>query len=87
MNTSSSATEKHYTVQEVAELWSISDQTVYRLFQDEEGVLKLSKPRPSVLGKRAPRVSLRIPASVLARVHEQRTRGFRREVELRRRGV
>jgi hypothetical protein len=79
------ATERHYTVQEVAEMWAMSSQTVYRIFEDEAGTLKVSFPRLlSKQAKRAPRVSLRIPASVLARVHDNRSRGFGREFQLRR---
>lgn len=77
------ATEKHYTPQEVAELWGYSEQTIIRIFQDEEGVLKLSLPR-GITGKRAPRVSLRIPASVLKRVHEQRSGTWTSKIQLRR---
>ena len=31
--------EKHLTVQEVADQWSLSEETVRRLFRDEPGVL------------------------------------------------
>lgn len=82
MTNLSIATERHYTVQEVAEMWGISEQTVYRIFQDEEGVLKLSMPR-GLTAKRAPRVSLRIPASVLERVHQQRSAGWTSKIQLR----
>lgn len=77
------AVEQHYTVEQVAELWGVSAQSVRRLFEDVEGVLKLSFPR-QINRKRAPKVTLRIPASVLARVHEQRSHGFRAEVQRRR---
>ena len=79
------ATERHYTVQEVAKMWAMSPQTVYRIFEDEPGILRVSFPRLAKKeAKRAQRVSLRIPASVLARVHDNRSRGFRFEVQLRR---
>ena len=81
-----SALEKHYSVSEVAELWAISAKSVQRMFQDEPGVLKLSAPS-LVKRKRAPKTMLRIPASVLARFHEQRTRGFGLKVQGRRGGV
>lgn len=77
------ATETHYTPQQVAEMWGISEATVIRIFQDEEGVLKLSLSR-GLTGRRAPRVSLRIPASVLERVHEQRSAGWSSKIQLRR---
>lgn len=83
MTDPSVATERHYTVREVAKLWGISEMTVARIFQDEDGVLKLSMPR-GLAAKRAPRVSLRIPASVLERVHEQRSGGWTSKIQLRR---
>jgi len=67
------ATEKHYTVKEVAELWSIGENTVRRLFEDTPGVLRISMP---TLTKRRhkPKVTLRIPLSLLERAHEQWSR-------------
>jgi predicted DNA-binding transcriptional regulator AlpA len=81
----SPATEQHFTVQQVAEMWAMSEHSVYRLFEDEPGVLKFSFPRLlKSKAKRAPRTSLRIPQSVLARVHEQRSGGFAVQKGLRR---
>jgi AraC-like DNA-binding protein len=40
-----SAFEKHYTVQELAEKWGMSESTIRRLFEDERGVLKLGNQR------------------------------------------
>lgn len=58
--------ERHYAVAEVAELWNLSTDKVRHLFEDEPGVL--------VIGERSSRrkrryVTLRIPQSVLERVH------------------
>lgn len=78
----SAAIEQHYTPREVAELWGVSVKTVCRLFEDEPGTLKISMPR-LLARKRAPQVSLRIPASALARVHDQQSR---RPVEVQRTG-
>ena len=36
--------EKHYTVEDVAELWSITKSMVRKLFLHEPGVLKIGKP-------------------------------------------
>jgi len=72
--------EKHYTVAEIASLWGLSEESVRRMFQDEEGVLRLSRPR--LRGKRA-YTTLRIPASTAERVYRHRTTGFRAEVERR----
>ena len=60
--------ERHYAVTEIAEMWSLSADKVRELFEDEPGVL--------VIGERNPRhkrryVTLRIPQSVLERVHHR----------------
>ena len=39
------AMERHYTVQEIGELWKLSANTVTRLFRDEPGILKLGSVR------------------------------------------
>lgn len=57
-------------------MWGVSDKTVQRLFEDAVGVLKISLPTLSNGRKRKARVKLRIPASVLERVHSQRAGGF-----------
>jgi hypothetical protein len=79
------AEEKHYTVQEVAAMWGLSSMSIRRLFQDEPGVLKL----PVIRVRRAdrPHCTLRIPATVLERFHQQRSSGFGPEVQRRRRAV
>jgi hypothetical protein len=85
---SEQATEKHYTPKEIAALWGISDSTVRRLFEDAPGVLKICMP--TLLRnhrKHKPHVSLHIPASVLARVHDQQASGLRLEVKPRRRAI
>jgi hypothetical protein len=61
-------TERHYAVAEVAAKWNLSADKVRELFQNEPGVL--------VIGDRSPRhkrryVTLRIPQSVLERVHSR----------------
>ena len=61
--------EQHYTTQQVAELWGFHPSTVIDLFKHEQGVIRLGNPvsRP---GKRA-MTTLRIPQSVLERVHRR----------------
>ena len=63
--------DPHYSPQFYAELWGLSSSSVVRWFQDEPGVLKLSKPSKS--GKRT-RAELRIPFSLAMRVYQERTR-------------
>ena len=65
---SSAHSERHYAVAEIAELWNLSPDKVRELFQNEPGVL--------VIGERSPRhkrryVTLRIPQTVLERVHHR----------------
>jgi len=63
------ALERHYSVLEVAELWGISEKTVRRLFDGEEGVLRWGTSE--TIRKRS-YYNLRIPQSVLVRVHHRR---------------
>jgi hypothetical protein len=65
--------ERHYAVTEIAEMWTLSSDKVRELFETEPGVL--------VLGDRTPRhkrryVTLRIPHSVLERVHHRLSSKF-----------
>jgi hypothetical protein len=57
--------ERHYSVSEVATLWRLSRDSVRRIFRREPGVL--------VIGDRY--VTLRIPESVLERVHRKLSNG------------
>jgi hypothetical protein len=63
------ALERHYSVSEVSALWGISEKTVRRLFDGEDGVLKWGSGE--TLRKRRYQ-NLRIPQSVLIRVHHRR---------------
>jgi len=63
------ALERHYTVPEVAELWGMSEKSVRRLFAEESGVLRWGTSE--TLRKRG-YCNLRIPESVLIRVHQRR---------------
>jgi hypothetical protein len=60
--------ERHYTVAEIAALWNLSVDSVRKLFRNEAGVLAIGTVSPR--GRRR-YVTLRIPASVLERVHQQ----------------
>jgi len=62
------AIEKHYSVQELAEMWKLSKDTIRRLFRDEPGVIKIN----ATPGRRKRSyVVLRLPESVVLRVHER----------------
>jgi len=60
--------ERHYKPSEVAVLWLLNVETIRRMFQDEPGVVVLQGPIKK--GKR-PYKTIRIPQSVLTRVHKR----------------
>ncbi len=64
--------ELHYTVAEIAEKWKLSEDAVRRLFEKEPGVLVLGKNGST--GGRRGYTTLRIPASVVERVHRRLSR-------------
>ena len=57
--------ERHFTVDQLAALWGMSDDFVRRLFLHEPGVVVFHHHRP---GRRVYR-TLRIPESIAQRVH------------------
>lgn len=59
--------ERHLSVEELAELWGMSDDFIRRLFRSEPGVVVFFQRRP---GRRVYR-TLRIPESVAVRVHRR----------------
>ncbi len=64
--------ERHYSVQEVAGLWNLGTDRVRDLFEKEPGVLVIGNP---ILGRGKRRYrTLRIPESVLERVHRRLAR-------------
>lgn len=65
------ALERHYTVPEIAMLWGVSEKTVRRLFDDEDGVLRWGSDETA---RKRGYHNLRVPQSVLIRVHQRRER-------------
>jgi hypothetical protein len=63
---------KVYTPRQLAELWQLSENSIRRLFQDEDGVFTLGDPNPR--RKRA-YCTLRIPEVVALRVWRERGGG------------
>jgi len=61
--------ERHYTVEEIAAMWHLSKDAVRKLFRNEPGVFVYSNPNPRI--RKRPYTTLRIPQSVLERVHQQ----------------
>jgi len=62
------ALEPHYSVQQVAEMWSICEDAAREIFRREPGVLRIERPKERY--KRA-YTTLRIPLSVMQRVHRR----------------
>jgi Fic family protein len=69
-NSDSTAFERHFTVAELAILWSLSEDTIRRCFQEEPGVIEIVR-RKKVSKRRY--TTLRIPASVVERVHRNKS--------------
>jgi hypothetical protein len=62
---------RHFTVQEIAALWNLSDDLVREIFEHEPGVLAIGRDRSK--GKRR-YLTLRIPQDVVERVYRRRQR-------------
>jgi len=62
---------RHFTVQEIATMWNLSDDAVRDIFDREPGVLVIGKDRSK--GKRR-YLTLRIPQDVVERVYRRRQR-------------
>ena len=60
---------RHYSPAEIAERWSLSVDSVRKLFENEPGVLVLGNVAPR-RGRRS-YTTLRIPEHVLERVHRR----------------
>jgi hypothetical protein len=63
------ATERHYSPDQVAEMWGVHANTIRRLFRGEPGVLEFGSDETRWSRKRK---TMRIPESVLIRVHENK---------------
>lgn len=61
--------ERHYTVAEISTMWNLSPDAVRRLFEDEPGVLVFG--HTGAAGGRRRYTTLRIPESVVERVHRR----------------
>jgi hypothetical protein len=62
------ALEHHYSAKEIAGLWGLCENSVRELFKNEPGVVRIQRPKSR--WKRA-YTTLRIPKSVLERVHRR----------------
>ena len=66
---SASFSQRHYTVQEIAEMWNLGPDAVRKLFEEEPGVLVFGDVRGSRSKRRY--VTLRIPEHVVERVYRR----------------
>jgi hypothetical protein len=73
-HSAATALERHYRPDEVAEMWGLSVKVIRQIFSNEPGVLKLD--RPERRNKRG-YCTMRIPESVVVRVHKRLTGGPR----------
>lgn len=64
-NIESSAMEAHFSVEEVAKTWGYHQDTIRKLFRDEPGVVVVRG------GQLAKNKRIRIPRSVVERVHKR----------------
>jgi hypothetical protein len=64
----SPAFERHFSVAEISKAWSLSEDTVRRLFDPEPGIIVIAALKRR--GKRAYR-TIRIPQSIAERVYHR----------------
>ncbi len=60
------AIERHFSVNEVSDLWQLSPDKIRQLFRDIPGVLRIGTRETR---RRRGYITLRIPESVLQKVH------------------
>lgn len=60
--------ERHFSPAELAELWSLSEDTIRRMFENESGVLIFENPSRNPARRRR---TLRIPQFVAERVYSR----------------
>lgn len=60
--------EKHYSINEISQLWGLSERTIRRIFEEEQGVVEIHNRKSR--HKRA-YVTRKVPESVVKRVHQK----------------
>lgn len=66
--TTTEAFERHFSVLELAEMWSLSERTIRRMFEGEEGVVNWAHAESR---RKRHYQTLRIPESVMLRVYQR----------------
>jgi len=61
--------ERHYSVGELARLWTLSEKTIRRIFENEPGVLQWGAAKKHAFKRGY--TTLRVPESVMLRVHRR----------------
>lgn len=69
MSADLSFAEKHYRINDLAQLWALSPETVRRLVKDDPEVVKLKKGPKSVI------TTYSIPESAAQRIHTRLLNG------------
>jgi transcriptional regulator GlxA family with amidase domain len=64
----SEAFEKNYSILEIAEMWSLSERTIRRMFSEEDGIVNWKHPESR---RKRGYQTLRIPESVMLRVYQR----------------
>jgi hypothetical protein len=64
------AFERHYSVNEISAMWNLAYNTIKAMFKNEPGVFAIGSEETRY-GRQ--RITLRIPESVMLRVHKKRT--------------
>lgn len=65
---SDKAMERHYSLEQIGELWGLSTRTVRKMFENEPGIIVFGNTGSL---KRRRYLTLRVPESVLLRVHRR----------------
>lgn len=66
-------TERHYTIEELAEMWGLSKDTITQMFENESGVFDASRnPHGRKDGRKRRHRKLMVPESVVIRVYRSR---------------
>ncbi len=61
--------ERHYSIPEIAKMWSMGANTVRRLFRNVPGVVTITSAETGRVTRRKGRTTQRVPQSVLERVY------------------